>query len=127
MTKYDKILWDLITTLKTWRPLEVHGFYMINYEKDLHTKGDLLFLENKTVKPAATWGSFRSILHQSHPGQFGMKFLAEFIWWPHIYWENYNHGKSIKQCSKAGKILRVLLESEHMSKYRSFIHDKWLI
>ena len=79
MTKDDKVLWDLITTLKTGRPLETHGFYMKNYEKDLHTRDDLLFLDNKIVIPPAARGAFSSILHEYHPGQFGMKFLAEFI------------------------------------------------
>ena len=79
MTKDDKVLWDLITTLKTGRSLEIHGFYMKNYEKDLHTRDDLLFLDNKIVIPAAARGAFSSMLPFSHPGQFGMKFLAEFI------------------------------------------------
>ena len=47
MTQDDKVLWDLITALKTGRPLEIHGFYMKNYEKDLHTRDDILFLDNK--------------------------------------------------------------------------------
>ena len=84
MTKDNKFLWDLITTLMTGRPLEVNGFYMKRYEKDLHTRDDLLFLDNKIVTPAAARGAFSSILHESHPGQFGMKFLAELIWRPHI-------------------------------------------
>ena len=35
ITKDDKISWDLIITLKPGRPLEIHGFYMKNYEKDI--------------------------------------------------------------------------------------------
>ena len=119
MTKDDRVLWDLITTLKTGRPLEIHEFYMKNYEKDLHRDG-LLFLENKIVIPAAARGAFSSMLHESHSGQFGMKFLAEFIWWPHIYREIYHHGKSCKEGSKAGTNPKVLLGWEHMSKYRNF-------
>ena len=79
MTTDDKLLWDLITTLKTGRPLEIYGIYMKNYEKDPHTREDLLFLDNKIKIPAAARGSFSSMLHESH--------LAEFIWWPHIYRE----------------------------------------
>ena len=47
MTQDDKVLWDLIRALKTGRPLEIHGFFMKNYEKDLHTRDDILFLDNK--------------------------------------------------------------------------------
>ena len=111
---------DLITTLKTGRPLAINEDYMKNYEKDLHSRDDLLFLDNKIVKPATARGAFSSILHESHPSQFGMRFLAEFIWWQHIYREIYHHGKSCKQCSKAGKNLKVLLGLEEMSKYRNF-------
>ena len=115
-TKDDKILWDLITTLKTGRPLEIHGFYIKNYEKDLHTRDDLVFLDNKILIPAAVRGAFSSMLHKSHPGQFGMKLLAEIFSWPHIYREIYHPNKSCKQCSKAGK----KLGSKHTSKYRNF-------
>ena len=80
MTKDDKVLWYLITTLKTGRPLEIHRFYMKNYEKDLHTRDGLLFLDNKMGLSAGARSAFTSMLHESHPGQFGMKFLAEFIW-----------------------------------------------
>ena len=120
MIKDDKILWVLITTLKTGRPLEIHLFYMKNSEKDLRTRDDLLFLDNKIVIPAAAGGAFSSMLHESQSDQFGMKFLAEFIWWPHICKETYHHGKSRKQWSKAGKKLKMLFGSEHMTKYRNF-------
>ena len=63
----------------------------------------------KIVKPAAARGAFSSMLHESNLGQFGMKLLAEYIWWPHIYRKMYHDGKSYKQCSQAGKNLKVLL------------------
>ena len=56
------------------------------------------------------------MLHEPDPGQFVMKFLAEYIWWPQIYGEIDHHGKSCKQCPKASKNRKVLLRSEHMSK-----------
>ena len=85
---------------------------------------DLLFFDNQIVIPAAARGAFSSMLHESHPGQFGMKFLAEFMCWPYVYRKIYHHGKSCKQFSKAGKNLKVLLGSEHMSKYRNFHKQK---
>ena len=66
MTKDDKLLWDLITTLKKIRPLGIHGSCMKKYEKDLHTKEELLFLDNKLVVPAAVRRAFSSMLHESH-------------------------------------------------------------
>ena len=52
MTREDKVLWDLIETIKTKRPMGIHGAYMKFYAKNLHVKDDLLFLDNKLVVPA---------------------------------------------------------------------------
>ena len=60
--------------------------------------------------------AFSSMLHESQPGQFGVKFPAEYIWWPHINRKIHNHGNSCRQSLKAGKNLKVLLGSEHASK-----------
>ena len=79
MIKDDKILWDLITTLKTGRPLGNHGLYKKNYEKDLHTRVDLFFKNNKVLITAVARDAFSSMLHDSYPGQFGMNLLAEYI------------------------------------------------
>ena len=67
----------------------------------------------KLVVPATIRGTFSAMLHETHPGQFGMKFLAEYIWWPHTYRETYHHGKSCNQILKAGKNLKVLLGTDH--------------
>ena len=98
------------------RPLGFYGSYIKNFEKDLYTSDELLFLDNKFVVPEADRGVFSSMLHESHPGQFGLKFLAEYIWWPHIYREKYHHDKSCRQCLKAVENLKVLLGSVHVSK-----------
>ena len=49
MTREDKVLWDLIETIKRNRPMGIHGTYMKNYAKYLHVKDELLFLDNKLV------------------------------------------------------------------------------
>ena len=103
MTREDKVLSDLIETKKRKRPMGIHGAYMKNYAKDLHVKDDLLFLDNKLVVPATIRGTFNSMLHETHLGQFGMKSLAEYLWWPHIYRETYHSGRTCSQCLKAGK------------------------
>ena len=87
MTREDMVMWYLIETIKTNRPMGIHGAYMKIYAKNLHVKDDLLFLDNKLVVPATIRGIFNSMLHETHPGQFGMKSLAKYLWWPHIYWK----------------------------------------
>ena len=116
MTKEDKVLWDLIETIKRNQPMYIHGTYMKNYTKDLHVKDELLFLDNKLVVPATIRGTFNLMLHETHPGQFGMKSLAEYLWWPHIYREIYHHGRTCSQCLKAGKNIKVLLGTHNISK-----------
>ena len=56
------------------------------------------------------------MLHETHPGQFGIESLAEYLWWPHIYREVYHHGRTCSQCLKAGKNIKVLLGTHNISK-----------
>ena len=79
MTREDKVIWDLIETIKTNRTMGIHGAHVKNFAKDLHVKDDLLFLDNKLVVPATIRGTFNTMLHETHPGQFGMKSLAEYM------------------------------------------------
>ena len=89
--------------------LDKFGAYLKNFQRDIHVKEGLLFNDNKMIVPAALRSPFLSFLHEIHPGQFGMKSLAENIWWPHLYREIYYHGKNCIQCIKAGKNLKVIL------------------
>ena len=116
MTREDKLLWDLIETIKRNRPMGIHGAYLKNYAKDLHVKDELLFLDNKLVVPSTIRGTFNSMQHETHPGQFGMKSLAEYLWRPYIYREIYHHGRTCSQCLKAGKNIKVLLGTHNISK-----------
>ena len=76
----------------------------------------LLFNDNKLIVPAALRSPFMSFFHETHPRQFGMKSLAENIWWPHLYREIYYHGKTSFQCIKAGKNLKVILGTNNTEK-----------
>ena len=116
MTREDKVLWDLIEKIKTNRPMVIHGAYMKKIAEDLHVKDDLLFLDNDLVVPATIWGAFNTMLHETHPGQFGMKSLAEYMCWPNIYREIHHHAKSCSQCLKTGYNLKVLLGTDNITK-----------
>ena len=76
----------------------------------------LLFNNNILIVPVALRSPFMSLLHETHPGQFGMKALAENIRWPHLYKLIFFHGKSCTQGLKAGKNLKVLLSSTNTRK-----------
>ena len=128
MTREDKVIWDLIETIKTNRPMGIHGAYMKNFTKELLVKYNLLFRDNKLVVRATIRGTFNTMLHETHSGHFGMKSLAEYMWWPHIYREIYHHGKSCSQCLKAGTNLKILLGSDmHRFSYASIdsLNSHW--
>ena len=116
MTRDDKGIWDLIEIIEKKRSMGIHVSYMKIFAKNLHVRNDQLFLDNKLVVPATIRGTFSAMLHETHPGQFGMKSLAEYIWWPHIYREIYHHGKSLSQCLKASENLKVLLGTDNITK-----------
>ena len=113
MTDEDKILKDV---KKAGRPMDRFGAYLKIFQRDIHVKEGLLFNDNKLIVPADLKSPFQSLLHETHPGQFGMKSLAENIWWPHLYREIYYHGKNCIQCIKAGKNLKVILGTNNTEK-----------
>ena len=116
MTDEDKILKEVKKAVQEGKPLDKFGAYLKNFQRDIHVKEGLLFNDNKLIVPAALRSPFLSFLHETHPGQFGMKALAENIWWPHLYREIYNHGKNCTQCIMAGKNLKVLLGTNKTEK-----------
>ena len=116
MTDEDKILKDVKKAVEEGRPLDRFGAYLKNYQRDIHVKEGLLFNDNKLIVPAALWSPFLSLLHETQPGQFGMKSRAENIWWPLLYREIYYHGKNCIQCIKAGKNLKVILGTSNTEK-----------
>ena len=79
LTGDDKVFWDLLETIKTKRPMSIHGLYMKKFARDLHVKDDLLFLDNKLVVPATIAGTFSAMLHETHPGHFEMKSLWHIL------------------------------------------------
>ena len=116
MTDEDKILKEVKKAVQEGKPLDKFGAYLKNFQRDIHVKEGLLFNDNKLIVPAALRSPFLSLLHETHPGQFGMKALAENIWWPHLYREIYHHGKNCTQCIMARKNLKVLLGTNKTEK-----------
>ena len=60
-------------------------------------KERIVFNDNKMIVTAVLRSPFMAVT-QAHPGQFGMKALAENIWWPHLYREIYHHKKNFADC-----------------------------
>ena len=116
MTDEDKLLSDVKKAVEEGRPLDRFGAYLKTFQWDIHIKDWLIFNDNKLIVPAALRSPFMSLLQKTHQGQFGMKSLAENIWWPHLYREIYCHGKHCIQCIKVCKNLKVNLGTNNIEK-----------
>ena len=116
MTDEDKIFKEVKKAVEEGRPLDRFGAYLKNFQRDIHVKEGLFFNDDKLIVPAALRSPFLSLLQETHKGQFGMKTLAENIWWPHLYREIYYHGENCIQCIKAGKNLKVILGTNNTEK-----------
>ena len=77
--------------MKNGTPLDIFGGYLKTFQRHIIQGEVLLFKDNKLITPAALRSPFLSFLHETHPGQIGMKALAEKNWWPHLYRELYFH------------------------------------
>ena len=116
MTDEDEILKELKKAVEESRSLDKFGAYLKNFQRDIHMKKGLFFNDNLLIVPAALRSPFLSLLHETHPGQFGMKPLAENICWPHLYRGIYHHGKICIQYIMAGKNLKALLGTNKTEK-----------
>ena len=61
-------------------------------------------------------------LEGTHPGQFGMQYLAQYIWWPHINRQIYFHGIYYSECTKTGKNLKSVIPNSQTSELPSHLN-----
>ena len=73
-------------------------------------------MDGKLVIPFTLRHAVLKTLHESHPGQFGMKYLAQYIWWPHINRQIYFHGINCTQCTQTGKNIKSIIPSTRISE-----------
>ena len=116
MTDEDKILKEETRALEEGKTLDKVGAYLKTFQPDIHLEEGLLINDNKLIVPSALRSPFKTLVHETHPGQFGMKALAENTWWPHLYREIYHHVKNCAQRIKAGKNLKVIMGSANTQK-----------
>ena len=55
-------------------------------------------------------------LYETHPDQFGMKYLAQYIWWPHINRQIYFHGINCSECTITCKNLKSIMPNSQFSE-----------
>ena len=71
-----------MNTIRNERPMAVYEIYMKNYKKKLSFERRPPFHGQQVsrLEPAATRGTFSTMLHETNPGEIAMKFSAEHIW-----------------------------------------------
>ena len=60
-------------------------------------------MDGQLVIPFTLRNAILKTLHETHPGQFGMKYLAQYVWRPHINRQVYFHGINCSECTMADK------------------------
>ena len=99
------------------KSINANSRYLYQFSKDLHKTDGLLYMDGKLVIPFTLQNAVSKTLHKPHPGQFGMKYLAQHIWWPHINRQIYFHGINCTQCTQTGKKIKGIIPTTQTSEF----------
>ena len=117
LTDDDEMLNPIVKALqKKLKNINANSRYLHQFSKDLRKCDGLLYMDGKLVIPFTLRHAVLKTLHESHPGQFGMKYLAQYIWWPHINRQFYFHGINCTQCTQTGKNIKSIIPSTRISE-----------
>ena len=90
--------------------------YFKHFNRYLHESDGLLYMDGKLLIPFTRRNAMLKTLHETHPGQFGMKYLAQYIWWPHINRQIYFHGINCSECTISVKNLKTIIPNLQISE-----------
>ena len=80
LTEDDELLNPIVKAQqKKVDNINANSRYLHQFSKDLHESDGLLYMDGKLVIPFTLGNTVLKTLHESHPGQFGMKYLAQNI------------------------------------------------
>ena len=96
--------------------INASSHYLNQFSKDLHESDGLLYMDGRLVIPFTLQNTVLKTLHKSHSGQFGMKYLAQYIWWPHINRQIYFHGINCSQCTQTCKNIKSIIPTTQTSE-----------
>ena len=74
-------------------------------------------MDGRLVIPFTLRNAVLKTLHESHPGQFCMKYLAQYIWWPHINRQIHFHGINCTQGTQTGKNIKSIIPTAQTSDF----------
>ena len=117
LTEDDEMLNPIVKALqKKVKNINANSRYLHQFSKDLHESDGLLYMDGKLVIPFTLRNAVLKTLHESHPGHFGMKYLAQYFWWPHINRQIYFHGINCTQCIQIGKNIKSIIPTTQISE-----------
>ena len=117
LTEDDEMLNPIVKALqKKVKNINANSRYLHQFSKDLHESDGLLYMDGKLVIPFTLRNALSKTLHESHPSQFGMKYLAQNFWWPHINRQIYFHGINCTQCTQTGKNIKSIIPTTQISE-----------
>ena len=90
--------------------INVNSPYFKHFTRDLHESDGLLYMDGRLVIPFTLRNAMMKTLHETYPGQFGMNYLAQLIWWPHINRKIYFHGINCSECTITDKGKSILFK-----------------
>ena len=96
--------------------MNANSHYLNQFSKNLHESDRLLYMDGRLVIPFTLRNAVLKTLHEPHPGQFGMKYLAQYICWPHINRQIYFHGINCSQCTQTGKNIKSIIPTTQTSE-----------
>ena len=88
-----------------------------NILPEIYTNPTDCYTYGKRVIPFTLKNAMMKILHESHSGQFGMKYRAQYVWWPHINRQIYFHGINCSECTSAGTNLKTIIPNSQTSDF----------
>ena len=93
LTEDDPMLSPIVKALQNkLEAINANSSYFKHFARDLHESNRLLYMDGKLVILFTLRNAMMKTLHETHPGQFGMKYSDQYICWPHINRQIYFDG-----------------------------------
>ena len=105
-----KALQNKVETIKATYP------YFHLFVQNVHESDGLLYMDGKLVIPFILRKAMMKTVHKKQPNQFGKKYLAQSIWWPHIKRQIYFHCIKSSECTNTEKNLKCIIPIFQISK-----------
>ena len=117
LTEDDPMLSPIVEALQNKvETVNANSPYFKHFTRDLHESDGLSYMDVRLVIPFTLRNAMMKTLHETHPGQFGKKYLAQYIWWPHINRQIYFHGIDCSECTISGKNLQSIIPNSQISE-----------